>query len=241
MHKSIFSRYIADPRATEVKSALHEPSERILTPANAITAFRPVLGALAIKKLNSNEKGVFKFVAAAGFLDGIDGWVARQIDQRRPDSGLGTSKYGASADTIADVGTVIPVGLATMSADRVPLLAKLGLGAVLTQEATKISWAARANSEYKQASGEDRLFIQPTKGGKEAMAEKFACLGLAVLANETDRPVVRGIIGAAALYFGVTGALRGNEAVGQYKMEAASLTQQAQTETDVANLVITLP
>ena len=236
MHRSIFDRFVADPRDSEVKASRQDPSDRLLTPANIVTAARPILGSIATKKLIKGERGVFKYVMGVGVSDGIDGWLSRAIDRRWPNSGMGTTKIGAPGDTVADVATVLPIGLGTLAAGRVPLSAKLGLGAVLAQESTKLNWARKANSDYKQAGGEGQLYIQPTKGGKEAMAEKFSCLGLAALASEFENPVVQGVIGAAALYFGVTGALRGNEAVGQYTSEAAALTRDLQTSQDAQNI-----
>ena len=70
------------------------------------------------------------------------------------------------------------------------------------------------------------------------MAEKFSCLVLAALANDVDNPLLKGILGAGSLYFGITGARRGSEAVGQYRMEAAALTRELQTTTDVVRLAV---
>lgn len=249
MHKSVFDRFIADPRSAEVKATLHEPSERILTPATFITVLRPVFGMIAAEKNIHHKKGTFKYVAAMGFSDGADGALSRWIDRTFPNSGLGTSKFGAKADTVADPAGAVPVSVSTLVSERVPLAAKAGVAAVLTQEAAKINWARQANRDFLQAGGDEQLFIQPTKEGKAAMAEKFACLGVAALASEFDSPTVKHVLGAVALYFGVTGALRGNEQVGLYKTEAAELTRQLQTTNDMpwqpdysqAQQVITLP
>ncbi|MEO8785227.1 MAG: CDP-alcohol phosphatidyltransferase family protein [Candidatus Saccharimonadales bacterium] len=240
MHKSLYDRFIPDPRAAEVKAELIEPSDRILTPATLITAIRPILGAMATKKLLAGEKGVFKLTALMGLTDFADGKLSRWIDKHYPESTYGTSKFGASADTMADVTSLAPVGLSMVVAKRIPITAKLGIGAVLSQEGSKGGWAFNANNQYKEAGGEGQLFIQPTKGGKAAMAEKFTSFGLAALANECENPIVRSSLGVASFYFGVTGALRGNEAVGQYKQEAAQLIGQLQTSSDMPEQTIVL-
>lgn len=240
MHKSIFERFIPDPRTqVQIESDI-KPSKKIITPANAMTVGRPAMALLAAKRLKNGEKGAFWPTAITGALD-MDGKVARTMDRYCPQLERGTTEIGAKGDTYADASALLFIGGAILMAPRVPMSAKLGVTIILGQEGAKVAWALSADQAYKDAGSTDHLYIPPTMGGKAAMAEKFSALAAAAAANDVDNLIVKQGLGLVSLDLALTGSLRGNEAVGVYKQEAAALIRELQTNTDMANLRPLMP
>lgn len=203
----MFSRFIH--AGAELAPDNVDPSDRIITPANAATLSRPLLASWVTKMLLTGQRGVTPIVFAMGASD-AEGNIARFIDKHFPDSGLGTSKTGAEWDPIADSAAVLMVGAACLIAPRVPHLARAGVATALGHEGFKAAWALRKNAEYEEVAGE-RLKISPTLEGKASMAEKLSAIGTAVLASDFDNQFARQSIAAGSVYFGVTGAFRAEQ------------------------------
>lgn len=235
MHKSIFNPFIGDPRAQNAPEQTVTPSQRIITPATAMTLARPVLAGIAAERLLHGKPNAFVPTLLMGASD-MDGKLARFLDKHFPDLGIGSTEFGAKADTYMDAASLLLVAGAILRAPRVPLTAKTGTAMVLGRETAKAAWAYGANNKYKQAGGEGQLFIQPTKEAKAAMGEEFSCMALAALSNDLTNPLARQTAGLGALYFGATGALRGNQEVGLYKHEAVQLIRELQITADVGQL-----
>lgn len=225
MHKSLFSKYIR--AGAELAPDDVEPSDRVLTPANGMTASRPILAGIATKMLLTGQRPVTPVVFLMGASD-AEGNLARFIDKHFPESGLGTSKIGAEWDPIADSAAVLMVGAACLVAPRVPVLAKVGVASALGQEGFKAVWALRQNAEYSELAG-SRLVITPTLEGKASMAEKLSAIGTAVLASDFDNAVLRQGLGAGSLYFGVTGAFRAESQRQEYVEIAEQMIASLQT------------
>lgn len=203
--------------AQQVSGESVMPSDKLVTPANAMTASRPILAIKAAKMLLDGDRGVGSVVAIMAATD-MEGSVARVIDKRWPDSGLGTSTKGAKADKYADAISLITVAGAAMLAPRVSIPGKLAVGTILAQEGYKTIWAGVRAAQYARETGE-LLEIPVNLEGKEAMSEKFVALESAVLTGDTDSPLLRISLGIAALSFAGIGAWRGEKVRRGYEQE----------------------
>lgn len=186
------------------------PSDKRVTPANVMTASRPLLGVWAARTLLRGKK----YAVGAAFIAGItdmEGYVARKVDQKWPESGRGRSNKGKMADPIADTIMLAEVATGALLGPRVSRLGKAAVIIAIGQEAYKAQQAIRLNNTYQALTGE-ALDVPITMKGKEAMAEKMLGVGLATLTNSFDNSLVRTVTGAAALGFSVAGALRGHSA-----------------------------
>lgn len=210
--------------AAQEKTVTVEPSDRLLTPANAMTAARPILAVKAARMLMSGEKGVWPVVGIMAATD-MEGSVARAIDDRWPDSGLGTSKHGAAGDKYADAAALLTVSGAALLAPRISLPGKMAVGTILAQEGYKIIWASVRAAQYARETGK-LLDLPVTMQGKEAMAEKFVGLGSAICTGDTDNPLLRASFGAAALAFAGIGSLRGEFVRQDYEQKFNRLMQE---------------
>jgi hypothetical protein len=154
-----------------------------------------------------SERPVTPWVLLMGASD-AEGNLARFIDKIAPESGLGSSTRGAELDPIADTAALLIVSSAALFAPRMPLTGRAAIAAALGHEGFKAAWAIGKNNLYQDVANE-RLAIKPTLEGKESMAEKFAAVGLAVLASDFDNPYARNILGTAATALAATGVIRG--------------------------------
>lgn len=136
-----------------------------------------------------------------------EGNIARLIDKLFPNSGLGTSTFGAELDPLADTAALLIVSSAALFAPRVTRTGKLAIATALGHEGFKAAWAMDRNQEFQNLTG-NRLSIQPTLAGKESMAEKFSAIGLATLASDFDHQPTRKILSLVALGMAATGSIR---------------------------------
>lgn len=183
-----------------------EPSDRIITPANAMTGARPLLAMKAAEMLIHGKRHVTPVVFFMGASD-AEGNMARLLDKLVPDWRIGTSVKGAEWDPIADTMGVIIVGAACLRAPRMPIVAKAAVATALGHEGFKAAWAIGKNRDYKALTGQG-LHIKPTVDGKESMAEKLLAIGAAVMASDFDNPVARQTLSATALVLAGTGSIR---------------------------------
>lgn len=193
------------------------PSDRFITPANAMTVSRPILAIKAAKMLIDGDKGVGPVVAIMAATD-MEGSVARAIDNKWPASKMGTSTKGAKADKYADAMALVTVAGAAILAPRVSVPGKLAVGTILAQEGYKTIWAGVRAAQHARETGE-LLEIPVSLEGKEAMAEKFVALESAVLTGDTDNPFLRTSLGIAALAFAGVGSWRGEQVRRAYEQE----------------------
>lgn len=207
------------------------PSDKLITPATMLSASRPALAIKAARMLLHGQKGAGLVVAGMAATD-MEGYPARKIDQKWPESGMGTSKFGAKADIYADASALLIVAGAALLAPRVSVPGKIAVGIILAQEGYKTGWAAIRAAQYMRASGE-MLDIPTETEGKIAMVKKFAAIEAAVLTGDTDNPYARGGLGAVAIGFAIDGTVQGEIARRDYqeifetKMEDAAAKSAA--------------
>jgi phosphatidylglycerophosphate synthase len=215
-----------------------EPSDKWVTPANAMTASRPILGAIAAKKLvqGKPKAAVWAMVAAATDMEGIP---ARKIDEWKPEWHRGRSKKGKLGDPGADSSMLAELTIGTLFAPKVSLLGKLALVIVGAQETIKAVEAVSKDKEHRALTGE-HLNVPITDDGKEAMIEKMGAAGLAILTNEFEHPVVRLGLGMTALGFAIAGAARGHAAHRENMRAADEIMANFQTPVEVPTSVVEL-
>jgi len=212
-----------------------EPSDRIITPPNMMTASRPVLATRAAIKLLRGERYVTPWVAAALATD-MEGLPARFIDKRWPDSGMGSSKLGSEGgDTAADGLAIAILSGAALKAPRVTTTAKAAIAIAGGQETAKAVWYAQARREYGELTtdeehpGGSHLSFEIGYDGKEAMIEKMLAVILGVATNDTDSRMARRVLSGLAMGHAIAGAARGEHArqgyVEQYEQMVAGLDQ----------------
>lgn len=206
----IFRPFLGGIKSLEEFQEINHGSDKPFTPADVMTVGRPVLAAIAARKLLNGEKAVFPWVAAMGFSD-MEGKPARLIDKIWPDSGWGTTEHGAEWDPIADTAALLIVSAAALRAPRLTLGAKAATLTVVGQEGFKAGWALLENKRHLETTG-SHLKLPSSKAGKEAMAEKLSAIGLAIATGDTDNPYVRAGLTAGALYFAASGVRRGEQA-----------------------------
>lgn len=228
MIKSPFDRFITDPRAEGSGEKTAPTSTKIVTVANGMTAARPVLASIAANKLIHGEKGALPWALAAAASD-AEGNVARLWNKVFPDSERGTTIHGAVWDPRMDTVAALILCGAILKAPRVSPLGKAAVGIVLGQEGAKTAWAINADVQYRALTeAEEHLWIQPTKEGKAAMAEKLTAICFAVATNETDNFIYETALGASALAFGTMGSMRAEQTRrNDYVPELAAMMEQA--------------
>lgn len=174
-----------------------------------MTIPRPPLAAVAAKMLIKGEHPVTPMVFAALSTD-MEGALGRFIDKKLPDSGLGSSEFGAEADIVADTLALLEICGAALIAPRVPVAGKLAVATTLGHEGMKAVWGLNKNRLYRKAGG-SKLYIPPTDEGKCSMAEKMMAVGLAVLASDFDDQRIRQPLALTSLALAGIGTLRGEE------------------------------
>ncbi len=223
MYPSIFNKFVKNPRIEPQQNSEVAPSDRVITPANVMTLSRVPLAVECARRLRKGQKGALKFAIASAASD-MEGIAARTIDRLFPESGYGTSVAGAEWDPRVDTAAALVIATGVLLAPRVSLLGKTSVSIVLGQEGLKTAWALKADMNYRSLThAVDHLSMQPTKGGKEAMAEKLTSLCGAVAINETDSPMLRTSLGVGATSLAISGALRGEEARHEYVQELSGM------------------
>jgi len=193
-------------KGLEIEPTGYEPTDSWLTPANAMTAARPLLALKAAEMLLRGKRPVTPVVFFMGMSDG-EGNMARALDKYKPEWHIGTSTKGAEYDPIADTAAILIVSSAALFAPRMPVVGRAAIATALGHEGRKVAWAIGKNNLYKEVAGE-RLHIPPSLEGKESMAEKLSAIGLAVLASDFDNQYARQTLSASAMALAVTGARR---------------------------------
>jgi len=220
----VLRRFITEPRPMDSELI----SDKLLTPANALTATRPLLAAKAARMLLAGDRYVTPLVVVMAATD-MEGAVARFVDKRWPDAGRGTTKSGIVADKYADVAAILCVAGATLRAPRVAMAAKAAVAVALGQEGTKVAWALNRGAQYRTATSEN-LDFPANALGKESMAEKLIAVSAAVATNDTDSHILRTGLCAVAAGFAGSGALHGEQARREYD----ELFQELMAEAYVA-------
>ncbi len=201
------------------------PSDKLATPATALTAVRPIIGGAVAYMLLKGKKPATAVAFVAGITD-MEGWVARKISTKQPDSKLGISNKGKLLDPIADTIMLGEITAGILFAPRVSRLGKVAVTIVAIQEAVKAHDVVKANNEYRALTGMT-LEIPVSDQGKEAMAEKMLAGGLATTTNDIEGVVSRTAVGLAALGFGIAGALRGRSAHKKNMQVAQEIAHEA--------------
>jgi len=210
----IFRPLVGKAQTTN-KTEVDHTNDRPFTPADALTVSRPIIALEVSRRLLSGQGRVFPLVAVMAATD-AEGNLARFIDSRWPDSGWGSTEHGARRDTYADTAALLMVSAAALRAPRVTAGAKLAIGTVLGQEAIKTGWALHSNMLYGNMHDGERLELPVSLTGKEAMAEKFAAVALAVGTHDAQTTAMRAGLTIASLGFAGAGALRGEAARQEY-------------------------
>lgn len=211
------------------------PSKRLLTPATAVSAARPIIGAGIALKLIRGERYVTKELLGMGLTDAVDGWTARLLDKCVPELHIGTSELGALADWTADSTALIEVSFAALAAPRVSLAGKLAVGTILAKEGVKGQWALRSARNYRNLTRSEespkgeRLNIPVNMLAKEAMVEAFGALILACATNDVDPGPLRTTLGICALGMAGSSLYHGEQSRALYKTDLAQMMAEVTT------------
>ncbi|HSX23791.1 MAG TPA: hypothetical protein VLE74_01695 [Candidatus Saccharimonadales bacterium] len=217
----IYSSLVSRAQSANKTETNAPVSEKLITPANVMTAARPVLAAKAAHMLVRGERYVTPWVIATGLSD-AEGNIARLIDKLFPEWGRGVTRGGAQADPIADTAAVLEIAGAAMFAPRVSKLAKTALLITFGAEAVKTGWSLNAARIYKQATvsnehpGGQLLNIPVDPIGKESMLEKLETVVFAAATNDFEPGPFRTGLGLTALGHSVAGAYHGEKARAGY-------------------------
>ncbi len=224
-----------DSAATHIEHE-HEPSDRIITPATIMSASRVAMAFRIAYMLHADKRGVTLWGMALGASD-MEGKVARFIDRRWPESGLGTSKFGAQADTYADGAAILILCPAVVTAPHISNRSKVTMGLIGAQEVKKVAWAKSANDQYLELTerklGEAKtLYIEPTIDAKEQIARK-ATAGLAALATHDLRdPISRFALDATCAGFGQAGMRQAEQVYAYYDVTFQEMMEQLSRQPD---------
>jgi hypothetical protein len=224
MIKSIFEPLV-EP-AQNINSGETNTNGRLLTiPTVGMTIPRPFLASKCAEMLIQGKGPVTPMVALT-FATDMEGTPGRILDKFFPDSGLGTSEFGAKADIVADTIAVLEIGGAALIAPRMPIIGRAAVGIAMGHEAIKTAWSLNMVRKYRSAGGQDIPYIKPSNEGKCSMAEKMTAIGLAVLSSDFDNQKIRQPIAATALAFAVIGTARGEEQRQEYREVADRMIEE---------------
>jgi hypothetical protein len=193
--------------------------EHRVTPATILTASRPLLGLKVAHMLLTGEKGTGPWAAVMGLTD-LEGGLAKTIDKVFPDSGYGTTEFGAAADPIADVAAVFEVAAASLAAKRVSNTAKLAAGIIIASDGVKAAWATRANARHRATTGQ-QLIIRPGIKGKTGTASKLVALAAIVSTHELEPGRRRTALGWSALGLAIFGSALSESARRDYSRKTS--------------------
>lgn len=177
--------------------------------------------------LLKGERYVTPIVAAMAASD-MEGSVARWIDRRWPDSGLGSSSFGIVADKYADVFALLLVSGATLRAPNVSPMGKIATATILGEQGIKTAVALSWGFEYKQATG-DNLDLPASAQGKRGMAEQFTGLALAVSTNDLDPGIARTAAGIGAVGMAGLGINDSRQARQHYSQQFNELMEEVRS------------
>ncbi len=217
-------------------------SEKILTPANVLTASRPIIGGIALANLIKGKgDGTFRrsafLVTALGAATDMEGVPARLVDKRFPNSGRGSTVHGQKADPLADTIFAAEVAAGVVGGKNTSMLAKLSAVIIAAKESRKTKWYVGMNDKYANALAangqtEEKLVIPVDNAGKEAMVEEMIGLGLAVAtADLNKKPLLRTALGLAAIGHAVVAFTRGEQVLRHYDGQATEMIDQVSQGT----------
>lgn len=194
--------------------------DKLWTPANAMTAARPVLGGIAAYKFITGEKGVTPYILGAVISDG-EGYVARFFDKYFPQLEIGSSDFGKKWDPIADTAAMLEIATGALISPEVNWQAKTGVGIVLGKEGRKTAWAVRNSLRYKEVTGED-LVLKPGIKGKVGTVGGFGALLAAGIVHDlgAENPLSPAI-GYMGIGSAVIGAVSGEIQIANYNRQLA--------------------
>lgn len=214
----VFRQFIStDSEATHIEHVV-EPSDKIITPATIMSASRVVAAARIAYMLHTDKRGVTFWGMYLGASD-MEGKVARWFDAHKPEWEIGSTVFGAKADTYCDGAAILILCPAIVAAPHVSNRSKAIMGGIGAQEVQKLAWAKGANDQWQELTERklgkaQTLYIEPTVDAKEAIARKAAA-GLAALATHDLRdPLSRYALDATCAGFGQAGM---RQAAGVYK------------------------
>ncbi len=226
----VFRGFISgDPNATHIEHE-RELSKRIVTPATAMSLFRVGAAARIAYKLHTDKRGVMLLGMGLGASD-MEGKVARVFDKLVPQWGIGSTEFGAKADTYCDGAAILILCPAIVAAPHISPRSKVIMAGIGAQEVKKVAWAKGANDDYKALTerklGEAAtVYIEPTIDAKEAIARKAAA-GLAALATHDLRdPVSRYVLDATCAGFGQAGMRQATEVYKEYDVTFQQMMEQ---------------
>lgn len=208
-----------------------EMSSKVLTLPTVVSLGRIGLACHLTKELMTNEEispwSLFFESSLLASSDSLDGQSARLIDRLFPDSGRGTTKWGATIDVVSDTSALIIVGAGAVLSPKINWTAKAAIGLTLGHEITKAVWATNKGRQYKALTG-DILNIKPTNEGKESMAEKY--LGVILLMNTASQEKnrsLRTLLTIGGLLFSASGTVRSEKQRQMYNQIASQKIENA--------------
>lgn len=209
---------------TKIESPEAQP-EHLITPANMMTAARPILAAEVGRRLVTGRPNATRLMMGMALTD-MEGKMAGTVDAVAPGSGYGRTELGKSADPIADSLAFAEVAAGTLASPRASFLGKVAVGIVGGTEGVKAVWAGKANAKHKRETGE-QLVLKPSLTGKAATALKFAALTSAVRTHDLEHGPRRTAYGVAALASATAGAILGEKARRSYKRKLEDPTNNS--------------
>jgi len=200
--------------------------ERLITPANLMTAERFVLATKIATMLIKEEHPITPYAIVMAVTD-MDGKVARFFDKHFPELRLGSTNIGKIADPVVDTASIITISTAALSSPRISIPGKIAIATVIGQEGLKSAWGLKSAYDYKKLTkSEDnihgeKLVIPVLSKGKKAMASKLIAMVCAIATNDFEDPQIRRTLGVMALgsagFGSYTGEMTRRIYVEQYK------------------------
>lgn len=206
--------YFTQGEDTPISCIVDDQNDRLLTPANLMTAERLIL-ALNIAEMIVNEEHPISPYAIGMAITDMDGKVARFFDRHFSELRLGTTNLGAIADPIVDTASIIIISSAALSSPRISIPGKIAIITILGQEGLKSAWGLKSAYNYKNLTKSennihgDKLIIPVLSKGKKAMASKLVSLVCAIATNDFDDPKIRRYLGITALATAGFGSYQG--------------------------------
>jgi hypothetical protein len=202
-------------------------SDRLLTPANVMTASRLLFASIATLKLLKGEQGATPYVIEMGLAD-MDGQVARFFDKYFPKLRIGTTKIGETGDYVIDSASLLIVSGASIISSNIDNIGKIAVTTILAQEGIKVIWGMKSAYNYSnivksKRNSNEKLRLPVIDKGKKATLLKFASLVCAVATNDTDNPALEKALGILSLGLAGVGIYHGEQARQEYDRQYKEL------------------
>lgn len=229
-------RPVIEKFQSSAKTRVRPTSEKKVTLANAMSAARPILGAVALTKLIKGKDGALIYAAAGAGTD-MEGFGARLWDKAIAKLGevatvpevlkdRGTTVHGEKLDPAADLAFAAEMAVGIVCGKKTSLLAKAAAALSMRKGYKKATWYAETDKAYQRIREErgletEKLALPVDIAGKEATVEEMMGLTLAAATSKIKNPVGRFVVGACALVH-VLVADKRSEVLGEHYAQQAN-------------------